>query len=161
MFFGISGLDVHNHDIERQIIVNLSTIFTPTRGQLQLLDKGLTFIPSRDEGGHIRAPLMADLTEYHRRLKLASYFGPTKVPLRKPFKKPSHWEPAQEKLPKELFELFEQDRKTIREIKYVKEDSNMTEVKGLRELQDMKTILIKPADKGAAIVIMDRTSYVQ
>lgn len=137
-FFGINRLDIHNHDIEGQIIVNLSNTFTLTREQLQILYKGLTFVPIRDMGGHIRTPLMADLTEYHRRLKLASYFGPTKVPLRKPFKKPLHWEPTQEQLPKELFELIEQDRKTIREIKYVKEDSNTTkgEMKGLRELQD-------------------------
>lgn len=162
-FFRVSNLEIHNHDIEGQIVINLSTIFVPSREQLQLLNKGLTFIPSRDEGGRARAPLMADLTEYHRRLKLASYFGPTKVPLRKPFKKPSHWEPTQEKLPRELFELIKQDRKTIKEIRYMEEDYNMTsgELQGLRELQDMKTIVIKPADKGAAIVIMDRTCYVQ
>lgn len=59
--------------------------------------------------------------------------------------------------------MIETDRNDINKLKLETEKPNLTEQeqKELQTLRRDPTIVIKPADKGAATVIMDRTTYVQ
>lgn len=44
---------------------------------------------------------------------------------------------------------------------HIKPNLNPAELKALQELQGNKDIIIKPADKGSAIVIFDRKQYLE
>lgn len=55
--------------------------------------------------------------------------------------------------------LFKNDQKTIAELVQHSDVPNLSphEEKAILQLQNNKSIVIKPADKGSAMVIMDRT----
>lgn len=144
-------------------VINLSDNFRLTITQRELLKKGLTFIPTlktQDE----KQQLEADLPKYHRRLKLEIYFKDAPKKPRKPFIGPSTWTPADTQVPGELLNLIQTDKAKMR-TKYrpARESPNITnpEKQALLQLQNNKNIIVKPADKGSAIVIMNRTHYIQ
>ena len=106
--------------------------------------------------------LRKDVSDYHRRLKLASHFEMERGEQIPPFQPGSDWEPADENLPESLKELIAQDTNMIRnQPGHIKERDNLTkqEVRALRELARNKDLVIKGADKGSAIVLMDRWQY--
>lgn len=130
-----------------------------TDTQKKLLGKGLTFVPTNRTTK--QNAFRADLAQYHRRLKLYTYFGPTPPPQKRPFYTTSNWEPANQKLPKSLTDLIQQDQASIEQLKIKEEKSNLTveEEQALHNLKKRTDIIVKPADKGSAMVLMDRTDY--
>ncbi|PWA28941.1 hypothetical protein CCH79_00019464 [Gambusia affinis] len=80
-----------------------------------------------------------------------------------PFSGPSIWVPSEELLPQEVKTLMEKDKRDL-QVHYRKhqEKENLTqpEVQALRDLQNMKHLVIKPADKGSAIVVLSREQYI-
>ena len=107
--------------------------------------------------------MAADLRFYHRRLKLASYFGPTIWDGRaKSFTAPSDWEPHSSRLPLQLLQLIKEDCAAVASLAYTPDAPNLLpeEEGALGDLISTRGIVIKPADKGSAVVIMDRADYV-
>ena len=144
-------------------IINLSHYFRPDEHQKTLLEKGLSFVPTLDIYKQQTQNLKRDVSKYHRRLKLATYFGEGNEGETPRFHLPSYWEPEDEKLPDNLKQLIRKDRATIQKIPgHLKEVENITadQVRALRSLANNQDIVIKPADKGSRIVIMDRQQYV-
>lgn len=74
---------------------------------------------------------------------------------------PSQWEPPTDKVHPQILELIRQDKRTIRKIPIEPERANLTpkEEEALEELQNCHAIIIKPADKGFTVVIMDKGDY--
>lgn len=149
-----------------QNVIILANNFYPTKAQLDLLNKGLTFIPTVNIGKNQRNQLQLDIQNYHRKIKLAVFFKDdenndnTELA---PFMPKSIWTPPDEKLPEEIRLLMTKDQEDLkRGFKFSREKSNLTqeEVKALRDLRNNKHIVIKPADKGSAVVIMGRDQYV-
>lgn len=145
-------------------VIILTKNFCPSQAQLDLLNKGLTFIPTLDLGKDRKSQLQLDMQNYHRKLSLAAYFGEdrTRDPL--PFMPASNWVPPLEKIPKEIKLLIEEDTKCFKGLfKFPKETPNLTndEVRALRQLIKHKNIIIKPADKGSVVVIMGRDQYIK
>lgn len=107
--------------------------------------------------------LQLDVQTYHRRIKLATYFKGSQNRAIPPFVGTSTWEPPLDKLPPEIGLLVDKDKTMLNSgFKVVKRAPNLSvrEVKALRELMGNKTIVIKPADKGSAVVILSREQYV-
>lgn len=127
------------------------------------MSRGLTFVPSLDIGKNQKAQFQLDLQHYHRKIQLATYFknSPNRdVP---PFTGRSNWTPPLDQLPAEVLDLMEEDKQIFDvHFKPMHEKFNLSmgEVRALRELQHLKHIVIKPADKGATVVIMDREQYI-
>lgn len=145
-------------------MVILSKGFKPTEAQWNLLNRGLTFIPTIDIYKNQKQLMELDLQNYHRRLKLAAYFKNKSKQKPPPFTPKSAWIPPFNKIPAEISKLIEKDKKDFKQhYRIFKERHNlaMTEVKALRELMHNKSIIIKQADKGSAVVILDRDQYVQ
>ena len=143
-------------------IINLSHYFRPDRHQVELLEKGLSFVPTVDIYKNQTNKLKTDVAEYHRRLKLAAHFGTERREEAPPFQPRSTWEPNDSTITQGLKQLLQNDNNTINNIpRHLKEKDNLTreQVKALRELANNKQIVIKPADKGSCIVIMDRHQY--
>lgn len=77
---------------------------------------------------------------------------------------PSHWTPPLEKLPPEINILIKKDKKDFeKHFKQIDERHNLSEGEqlALKELAKNPQIVIKPADKGSATVIMGRDQYVK
>lgn len=110
-----------------------------------------------------KTTLQLDVQTYHRRIKLATYFKGSQNRAIPPFVGTSTWEPPLDKLPPEVGLLVDKDKNMLNSgFKVVKRAPNLSvrEVKALRELMGNKTIVIKPADKGSAVVILSREQYV-
>ena len=146
---------------------------------LRLLSKGLTFTPTPDVTniGEIKS----DLDSFLRKIRLRLYFSEeisedepsssssptqTQVPefedtLIRKFRNKSNWSPKNQDAQVETY-----IRTVITEFQKLKlrnpPKTNLTqeEKQRLNLLQNNQHIVVKPADKGSAIVIMNRTDYI-
>lgn len=103
-----------------------------------------------------------DLQNYHRKVKLATYFKDCVKNKSKPFMPKSLWNPPPNQIPIEIHELIKNNLIFFKKhYKIHQEKPNLTreEVKALRELSHNKLIVIKPANKGSAVVILSREQY--
>ena len=142
-------------------VINLSPTFIPQYRHHKLLQKGLSFIPTPPINNQ-RQSLMVHLSSYHRRLKLLSYFEGRMIKEQTPFLAKSTWEPNSADLPEKLLTLFQMDHNALRNLQPLPEKDNLSdsEKQALAELQRNTSIVIKPADKGSSVVIMDRQQYI-
>lgn len=122
----------------------------------------MSFIPTSTRLLDIRESLAGHLQIYHRRLKLAVHFGSSTPKILPPFYISSKWEPKESSLPEALRTLIHKDQRDLTHMRLIPEVPNLTrqEQKSLETLRRLPSIVIKPADKGSAMVIMDRTDYV-
>lgn len=143
-------------------ILNLSKHFVLTHHQSTLLRKGLSFVPTTTASQTAHQHLAVDLRTYHRRLKLHSYFGPNTFPYKKTFSTSSEWEPHVSLLPTPLLELLSSDGQQISNLQYSPDTPNLppAEAQALSKLIRTRGLVIKPADKGSAVVLMDLVDYV-
>ncbi|XDV11124.1 hypothetical protein PO909_000146, partial [Leuciscus waleckii] len=145
-------------------------VLIPTRVlnkvETAVLERGLSFVP-RCPGvgskGWNRLEAEAGLTEYHRRLKLAAFFEDGEEGQRAPFTVNSGWEPQDHQVTQTLQLIIKKDQKTMKGIKEVAEAGNLSqeEWRVLKGLREDNSIVIKPADKGSMVVVMDRWQYVR
>lgn len=142
----------------------LTKNFTPSQAQLNLLNRGLTFIPTFKLDRNRKKQLLMDIQNYHRKIKLAVHFRNTGKQKPCPFTAASTWSPGLEKMPPEVISLIEKDRLFFNKYyKHYAEEPNITqeEVEAIKELKENKHIIIKPADKGSAVVIQSREQYMK
>ena len=75
----------------------LAKDFSLSKPQLDLLNKGLTFIPTININKHQKRQLETDIQNYHRKIKLASYFKESQHKKLLPYMAPSVWTPPPDK----------------------------------------------------------------
>lgn len=86
-------------------MVSLSQTYDLSPAQLQLLDKGLSFIPLHLVFAF--GTLLADLGRFHMKVQRASYFGPSSYSSRAlPFCEKSNWMPPAQCLPGEIWDFL-------------------------------------------------------
>lgn len=141
-------------------ILNLSLTYSLSEAEQSLLERGLFFIPTPLTTN--RQDLRRDLYRYHRRIKLLDHFDFTMDSDREMFINPSTWEPKWESVSDPVKELIERDKAEFQKMVLRNEkNSNLSseERKALSRLKNNQDIIIKPADKGSKIVIMDKNQY--
>src|SRR5215470_17323332 len=159
------------------LTVNLSSVDL-TDSDINLLDKGLTFVPVPKT-----LPLRSVIENKDRlirNIKLRSFFSNSNSALggnkSKPFQARSTWTPSNGLLPTAVNEtLASLDNATLNLIKNAKkierndeiylklnDKSNIghDEFNSIKKLKNDKSIIIKSADKGGATVIMDLDNYI-
>ena len=159
----------HNH-----LTINLSDI-TFDEHDISLLERGLSFIPTPTRVG--QDVLTVSKNRISRQIKLNYFFKDSnkQKPINK-FKEKSTWEPPTDKLPPEALELNAKltqltkeilnkfSRRTLNNYDFfnLKEKSNLSreEMNSITKLQHNSDIIIKPADKGGATVIMNKSKYI-
>ena len=110
---------------------------------------------------------MADLGQFHDKIKRAVYFGPNTDGEAQglPFCESSGWVPPPQRLPGEIWEFFEKNLEGVQVAlsgaQAPRPNLLPEEIEALEALAHRNDIVIKPADKGSAVVIMDRARYVQ
>ncbi|XP_052261675.1 uncharacterized protein LOC127865763 [Dreissena polymorpha] len=147
------------------VVTNLSKK-TLTDAQISLLSKGLKFIPTRktiDKG-----KLLTDLSAWERRMRLKEYFYSedaehrTREDEHQYKKKTSTWTPkaGRDKWQDTYIQAVKDDIicGLKRKFKY---NLSKSEEQAIKELLHDDDIVIRPADKGSGIVIMDREDYVK
>lgn len=141
-------------------ILNLSTLFSPSTPQRHLLEKGLSYIPRPTRLD--REELQRDLHHFHRRLKITDYFHnkPNRRPT--PFVHPSHWEPTLNHLHPLTIDYIRHNTRALQRFRPprdIPDNLSGPERRALTDLTRNPNIIIKPADKGSKIIIMDRHQY--
>lgn len=106
--------------------------------------------------------LHSDLYQYHRKIKLLDSFQNAKSN-KTLFTFPSNWELAWEYVDDKVKELIRQDIRSLNNHIPPRPKRNNTssseDIRVIRSLQNNPHIIIKRADKGSKIVIMDKQQY--
>ena len=131
------------------------------QSELKLLDKGLNYIPTPKSITKI--PILEAANQFGRRLKLAHHFHRSKYrPKTTKFVEKSTFTPSNKNMPKEVLDTIDKISTDISNLKVPHHKNNLTneEIQSLKNLRLNKNIVIKPADKGSATVIMDKENYI-
>jgi len=149
-------------DSDSEFIINLSPIDL-TQPEISLLSKGLGFCPTPRSIDDLQ--LNQDLEQFCRRMRLKDFFfdkddKADDTTAYNPFKPKSTWNPPKRNYKLEQF--LDSVCKDIKSIKFNNRVDNLSseERQALRSLRNNQQIVIKPADKGSAVVIQDRIDYV-
>ncbi|XP_045178135.2 uncharacterized protein LOC123538232 [Mercenaria mercenaria] len=151
---------------EKKVVTNLSSRIL-TEAELSLLSKGLSFVPTRHRVDMTK--IHSDLAEWERRMRLKEYFHDKEdtytVDLdEEPWceKKKSEFtpEPGRDKY---LDAYIEEVKNAIVNGIHDKCTSNLSksERKAMKALLNDNNIIIRPADKGSGIVIVDAEDYIK
>lgn len=141
-------------------VMNLSSSYRLTSLEEEVLERGLTFIPAPGPAG--RMEIRRDLHNYHRKLKILDHFNYNSQFSHKPFTNPSAWEPNNTEMCTAIQTLIKQDLeffKTFRPRPPGKCNLSKQQLEAIKKLSKNQDIIIKPADKGSQIVIMDKFQY--
>ena len=142
-------------------IVNLGTTIL-TEGETKLLQKGLSFIPTPSKVP--RQNIAKGLNKFVRKMKLQYHFfhHPTQKN-KEPFYVESSWVPPGDTPPQlqEYFDAITEDIYSLinHEREAVTPNLSPMEIKAIDILAQQKNIIIQRADKGGAIVIWPKESY--
>lgn len=173
-----STTSTHNESHTSKFTVNLST-YTLTESDTELLNKGLTFIPS-----YRFQPLDAIYKLQHRlvrNLKLKDYYqaqdsDEEEFDYSQPtFRHPSTWIPKDSKISKETLDTIQSVvnsteqilaqhsiiNNTSARLKNFKNNITSAERESINALKSNPDIVIKSADKGSAVVVMNKTDYLR
>ncbi len=151
----ISGTD--------KLIVNLSSSFTLTETQRSVLLKGLSFVPAPNNQKTLKIEILRSLQAYHRRIKLETFFeGKRRQKEKTPFTYSSDWTPSLSRLPKQISQIIGADLYAYKHLHWGRRETpnlTMSEQRALNQLRKNNNIVIKPADKGNAVVLMNIEDY--
>ncbi|CAG2217946.1 unnamed protein product [Mytilus edulis] len=159
-------IDLNNRLLEQTSEENLEQEITDSDEKLQLreinlLKRGLKFTPTPNED---KTQLGADIDEFGRRLRINYIFCEDNEENEEEENKPlvrnkSDWipKPTKDKDLEETIKTLKTNSLTSN--KNVKDNLTREEKTALQNLKSDKSIIIKEADKGNAVVIMDREYY--
>jgi hypothetical protein len=142
-------------------VINISE-YNPTYSELALLSKGLSFCPRGSAPEDI--DLLSDVFQFLRKIRLKHFFrDKDSSPLDtidSLFKQSKGWTPppGQNVQLERFINCVVHDAS---EFKHPGNGTNLTpsEIAALKSLKSNKDIIIKPADKGGAIVIWGKAQY--
>ena len=152
--------------VDTSIVVNLSGV-TLSSGEISLLSKGLTFcpLPRRVNQGEV----LDDLESYFRRLRLKEFFADqddAENIIQEPFRPPSKWMPPKGR--DATLELYVRGvrndvQNQVKEVCKVRWRDNLSSLErsALTNLRRREDIVIKPADKGSAVVVLSTEDYIE
>ncbi|KAL6458590.1 hypothetical protein MHYP_G00320620 [Metynnis hypsauchen] len=112
----------------------------------------------------MKKQLSFDIQQYHRRLLLATYFRFEEGSDPPPFTHKSAWMPKLSQVPNTVRKIIRADKYAIKNLPWNHREHanlNVEEQQALLQLRRDNSIVIKPADKGSATVIMDREAYIK
>ena len=141
-------------------VINLSRR-NLSSAEISLLSKGLKFVPTANKID--QAKLKRELEEYGRKLRLMWHFRNDERPFCKDrFKPKSTFNPRNKDAVIETYLSCLEERLLDIEIPS-KRFNNLTknERNAMYSLKDDKSIIIKGADKGAALIVRDREDYLK
>ena len=143
-----------------ETVINLSN-YQLSETELNVLNKGLTFIPTKKNISH--TPILEAGTRFGRRLKIGYHFRKSKLKLGpEKFIPKSNWEPSDKSIHSDVINTIKEIHNDLSKLKVPahKENLSKSEATVLKKLKQNPEIVLKPADKGSATVILDRENCV-
>ena len=135
-------------------VINLSSRDLSDQ-EIKLLEHGLKFTPTPISDN---VDLITDTDEFCRKLRLREFFGNTNYEdgslVRN--KKGTNPQPNRDKHLKEYISWLKQTANTNSVDSHVKSNLPKSQQKTIKKLQNDESIIIKEADEGGGIVIMDK-----
>lgn len=145
-------MHTHNHTH----VWNLSSVcLSPS--QMNLLSRGLSFIPSFHQQPNLREALPKLTRSYRLR-----YYFRNSEPIRTkapPFRKPSSWMPPRADPDTEAFLNSLPEALDAIPAKKITRNLTNQEWQDLRSLSTNRSLVINKADKGSCVVVLDREEY--
>lgn len=132
------------------------------QAEVDLLEKGLTFVPKPLKP--TQEEVQSSISEFSRRLKLTHFFhNKPQLGDPKPFIEKSEWSPDNELIPEDILKEIKTLEEEVDKIELKNGPSNLSkeEKLAIKTLKQDQNIIIKPADKGSATVIMDKSEYIK
>ena len=125
-----------------------------------VLSKGLKFVPTPRQV--TKTPILEATHSFSRQLKLKYRFRNSQNFHKPKFTKKSTWTPSDASVHPKILETINAINKDISELSIPRELPNLSqaELESLKNIKNNSEIVIKPADKGGCIVILNRASYV-
>ena len=147
-------------------VINLSS-FSLSKNEIEFLSLGLGFIeaPEFEKDSKYKDELVNDAHQFTRKLAITDFFhsrkGKKSVKKSK-FKSKSSWEPNVACLREATKSAINEIEKTAKNLEIKKEKTNLPSrlLAAKRHLIKNDFIVIKKADKGSAIVVMDIQDYI-
>ena len=142
-------------------IMNLSN-YKLNNTEKKLLAHGLKFVPAPPK---IKQDIIIEGAENFSLRARRQYFfnkkNKTRNPL--PFLPSSEWEPPDSAIPADLLKVLGDTIKEAKEMDLPKPTPNLStaEYQSLNKLSKNKSIVIKKADKGSAVVLLNRDDYIK
>ena len=126
----------------------------------KLLEKGLNYIPTPKN--LTKLPILEAANSFARRLKLAYRFRNSKYQRSTKFIPKSTWTPEDKTIAPAVLETIGKINADLSALTVPYHQNNLTEgeISALRNIRQNPDIIIKPADKGSATVIMDKENYI-
>ena len=147
---------------------------------VNLLDKGLTFVPTPNMVA--TEDIKSDYKRLTRRLMLTDYFQGRpnlndEAPFHKLFIKKSTWKPPYKYISEETrktikqiseatkiilnTKLFNKGGKEYLPIPNTIPNLSTLELEAIKQIRNNKQVVIQPADKGGAVVVLQKTLFIQ
>ena len=113
--------------------------------------------------------LKDSVSDFKRKVKLSYFWANrelnSKLDLdynKLPFTGKSDWDPPDKGIPERVHTVLNELDQQIRDVRLVKDKSNLCpgQINALKQLKHKKHIIIKKADKGSAIVVMNKADYI-
>ena len=138
-----------------------------------ILSRGLNFVPTKPSTDKFSTSF--DVHQYYRRLRLAAHFGSTETPTGPATdlmdgkvdpqfpKEPSTWTPKAGEFSalERYIDTCESDIQRLHSRPLRHLNMSTEEIDTLKKLKGRKDIVIKPADKGGAVVVWRKDLYVK
>ena len=136
---------------------------TLSPSEIKVVEKGLEFSPTPSSVNEV--DLGRDISDFSRRIRCKCFFkneSQENISATSKFKSKSTWNPPKGAPALELFlNQTEKDILSILPGKATNYNLSKEEYLAMSSLQNDRSVVIKPADKGSAVVVWNRTDYLK
>ena len=158
-----NAIKMKKNKVTNSIVVNLSNTKL-TLSQIYVLNKGLNFCINETNKSKIITKTKNEISQFIRNIQIKYIFIGNDKNIREPFTGNKQWRPPKNKQHQAIIALEDILNEEFRHV--VKYNSNRNNISStdrlaLKSLRNNQNIIIKKADKGGCIVILDTVNYTQ
>ncbi len=149
--------------INNSIVVNLSSIKL-TLSQLYVLSKGLNFGLNETNKSKIIRNASKEISQFIRNIQIKYMFIGDDKKKREPFTGNKQWKPPRSKQHQAIIaleDILNEEFSDLVKHNNIRNNISSTDRDALKSLRNNQNIIIKKADKGGCIVILDTDNYIK
>ena len=149
--------------INNSIVVNLSSIKL-TLSQLYVLSKGLNFGLNETNKSKIIRNASKEISQFIRNIQIKYMFIGDDKKKREPFTGNKQWKPPRSKQHQAIIaleDILNEEFSDLIKHNNIRNNISSTDRDALKSLRNNQNIIIKKADKGGCIVILDTDNYIK
>lgn len=135
--------------------------------EINVLSKGLSFIPTPADVNI--DSFKSSIADFNRKIRLSYFWSHRDMTskydddyVKLPFTGKSDWEPPDQLVPAQVHDILSELDTKVSEMQPIKDKINVSagQVNALKQLRNKRHLIIKKADKGASVVVMNKSDYI-